>query len=115
LPKRRQEGQAAGQLWLTDRRGCPVAVSVHKGNTGDPKTFLPQVRKLREKFGLEQMVIVGDRGMISQASIEQLREEHFSWITALKSAQKRAHRSTPSSSTASCSLASLMSAVCSNA
>jgi Transposase DDE domain len=72
---------------LTDRRGCPVAVSVHKGNTGDAKTFLPQVRKLREKFGLEQMVIVGDRGMISQASIEQLREEHFSWITALKSGQ----------------------------
>jgi transposase len=60
---------------LTDRRGCPVAVSVYKGNTGDAKTFLPEVRKLRDKFGLEQMVIVGDRGMISQASIEQLREE----------------------------------------
>ena len=72
---------------LTDRRGCPVAVSVYKGNTGDAKTFLPEVRKLRDKFGLEQMVIVGDRGMISQASIEQLREEPFSWITALKSAQ----------------------------
>ena len=72
---------------LTDQRGCPVAVSVYKGNTGDAKTFLPEVRKLRDKFGLEQMVIVGDRGMISQASIEQLREEQFSWITALKSAQ----------------------------
>jgi transposase len=72
---------------LTDRRGCPVAVSVHEGNTRDVKTFLPQVRKLREKFGLEQMVMVGDRGMISQASIAQLREEQFSWITALKSAQ----------------------------
>jgi transposase len=53
------------------------------------RPFLPQVRKLRENFGPEQMVIVGDRGMISQASIEQLREEHFSWITALKSAQNR--------------------------
>jgi hypothetical protein len=72
---------------LTDQRGCPVAVSVHKGITNDAKTFLPQVSKLREKFGLEQMVIVGDRGMISQASIAQLREEQFSWITALKSAQ----------------------------
>src|ERR1700757_1897214 len=72
---------------LTDRRACPVAVSVHEGNTSDAKTFLPQVRRLREKFGLEQMVVVGDRGMISQASIAQLREEQFSWITALKSAQ----------------------------
>jgi hypothetical protein len=72
---------------LTDRRGCPVAVSVHEGNTSDAKTFLPQVRRLREKFGLEQMVMVGDRGMISQASIAQLREDQFSWITPLKSAQ----------------------------
>jgi transposase len=72
---------------LTDRRGRPVAVSVYEGNTSDAKTFLPQARKMREKFGLEQMVMVGDRGMISQASIEQLCEEQFSWITALKSAQ----------------------------
>jgi transposase len=74
---------------LTDRRGCPVAVSTYKGNTGDSTTFLPQVRKLREKFGLEQMVLVGDRGMISKASIAELREEKFSWITALKSGQIR--------------------------
>ena len=72
---------------LTDRRGCPVAISVFSGDTGDATTFLPQVRKLREEFGLEQMVLVGDRGMISSASIAELRAEDFGWITALKSGQ----------------------------
>lgn len=72
---------------LTDRRGCPVAVSVFSGDTGDTTTFLPQVRKLRDAFGLEQMVLVGDRGMISSASIAALRAEDFGWITALKSGQ----------------------------
>lgn len=74
---------------LTDRHGCPVAVSVYAGETGDATTFLPQVRKLRQEFGLEQMVLVGDRGMISKASIDELRAESFGWITALKSAQIR--------------------------
>src|SRR5260370_410687 len=74
---------------LTDRRGCPIAVSVYKGNTGDGTTFLPQVRKLRDQFGLEHVVLVGDRGMISKASIAALRNEQFSWITALKAAQIR--------------------------
>jgi transposase len=72
---------------LTDRRGCPVAISVFSGDTGDTTTFLPQVRKLRDAFALEQMVLVGDRGMISSASIAELRAEDFGWITALKSAQ----------------------------
>jgi len=74
---------------LTDRRGCPIAVSVYSGDTADATTFLPQVRKLRDAFGLEQMVLVGDRGMISSASIAQLRAEDFGWITALKSGQIR--------------------------
>jgi transposase len=74
---------------LTDRRGCPVAVSVYKGDTGDPTTFLPQADRLRRQFGLRHMVLVGDRGMISKASIEQLRAERFGWITALKSGQIR--------------------------
>jgi transposase len=72
---------------LTDRRGCPVAVSVFSGDTSDTTTFLPQVRKLRDAFGLKQMVLVGDRGMISSASIAELRAEDFGWITALKSGQ----------------------------
>jgi transposase len=72
---------------LTDRRGCPVAVSVFSGDTGDTTTFLPQVRKLRDAFELKQMVLVGDRGMISSASIAELGAEDFGWITALKSGQ----------------------------
>src|SRR6266404_8773768 len=75
---------------LTNRAGCPVAVSVYEGNTGDAKTLMPQVAKLRGEFGLEQVVLVGDRGMISHKAIQELRElEGLSWITALKSTQIR--------------------------
>ena len=75
---------------LTDRRGCPVAVSVYAGNTNDPKTLMPQVHKLRESFGLKRVVMVGDRGMIGQTTVEQLRDvEGLFWITALKSGQIR--------------------------
>lgn len=76
---------------LTDLRGCPVAVSVHEGNTADAKTLLPQVERVREAFGIEQFVIAGDRGMLSHKSIEALREhDGVGWITALKSASIRA-------------------------
>ena len=76
---------------LTDRRGCPVAISVYEGNTADAKTLLPQVRRVREEFGIAQFVIVGDRGMLSHGSIEELREQDgVSWITALKSVSIRA-------------------------
>jgi len=75
---------------MTTRTGCPVAVSVYEGNTGDAKTLMPQVAKLRESFGLEQVVLVGDRGMISHKAIQGLKElEGLSWITALKSGQIR--------------------------
>ena len=71
---------------LTDPRGCPVAVSVFKGNTGDPKTLLPQVDKMRDDFGIESFVLVGDRGMITQKQVNALRDmEHIDWITALRS------------------------------
>ncbi len=46
---------------LTDARGCPVAVSVHEGNTADSKTFMPAVQKLRDDFGIKRMVIVEER------------------------------------------------------
>jgi len=70
---------------LTDERGCPVAVSVFQGNTGDPKTLLPQVEKVRATFGIDQLVMVGDRGMISQVQIDALRDlDGVQWITALK-------------------------------
>ena len=75
---------------LTDVRGCPVVVSVFEGNTADSTTFMPEVQRLHEEFGIERMVMVGDRGMISQKAIEELREtEGIGWITALKSASIR--------------------------
>ena len=75
---------------LSDRRGCPVAVSVYEGNVADPQTLLPQVLRLKRDFGIEQVVLVGDRSMISQAAVEQVRtHEGLAWITALKSAQIR--------------------------
>ena len=74
---------------LADPRGCPVAVSVFKGNCGDPKTLMPQVEKAKEDFGIQHLVLVGDRGMITQTQIKQIkkREDHegIDWITALKS------------------------------
>ena len=75
---------------LTDARGCPVAVSVHEGNTADSKTFMPAVKKLRDDFGIQRMVMVGDRGMVSQKAIDEMREmEGMGWITALKSTSIR--------------------------
>jgi transposase len=76
---------------LTDTRGCPVAVSVYEGNVADSQTLMPEVTRLREAFGVEQLVMVGDRGMISNKAIEELRDsEGIAWITALKSVSIRA-------------------------
>ncbi|SCK39159.1 Transposase [Variovorax sp. HW608] len=76
---------------LTDARGCPVAVSVHEGNVADSQTLLPEVKRLREAFGVQQLVMVGDRGMISSKAIQEMREcEGVGWISALKSASIRA-------------------------
>ena len=76
---------------LTDARGCPLAVSVHEGNVADSKTLMPEVKRLRQDFGVKQLVMVGDRGMISSKAIEEMREsEGIDWITALKSASIRA-------------------------
>jgi transposase len=76
---------------LTDARGCPVAVSVYEGNVSDSKTLMPEVKRLREDFGIERFVLVGDRGMISSKAIAELREsDGIGWITALKSVSIRA-------------------------
>lgn len=70
---------------LTDPRGCPVAVSVFEGNTGDPTTLMPQVETLQKTFAIEQLILVGDRGMISQKQINALKQrEGIDWITALR-------------------------------
>jgi hypothetical protein len=76
---------------LTDVRGCPVAVSVHEGNVADSQTLMPALEKLRQDFGVEHVVMVGDRGMISSKAIAELRElPGVGWITALKSVSIRA-------------------------
>ena len=63
---------------------------MHDGNTADSRTFMPEVQRLREEFGIERMVMVGDRGMISSKAIAEMREtEGIGWITALKSASIR--------------------------
>jgi transposase len=74
---------------LTDADGCPVAVEVFDGNTADPRTVAAQIAKLRERFALKEMVMVGDRGMLTQARIEQeLRPvPGLEWITALRTGQ----------------------------
>ena len=73
---------------LTDQRGCPVSISVFSGNTGDPTTLMPQVTKIKEQFKLDKLVLVGDRGMISQKQIDKLSGiEGIDWITALRSGQ----------------------------
>ena len=71
---------------LTSAEGCPVAVQVFEGNTGDPKTVASHVEKIRERFGLTRVVLVGDRGMITSARIrEDLKPQPgIDWITALR-------------------------------
>ena len=75
---------------LTDAQGCPVAVEVFEGNTADPKTVAAQVDKLRRRFALERVILIGDRGMLTSARIgEDLRSSGLDWITALRSPQIR--------------------------
>src|SRR5712691_11901991 len=71
---------------LTNGDGCPVAVEVFEGNTGDPKTLPAQIKKIRERFGIARVVLVGDRGMLTAARLrEDLRPiEGLDWITALR-------------------------------
>ena len=70
---------------LASEQGIPVAVSVFEGNSGDPKTLLPQVDKMREGFGIGKFVLVGDRGMITQKQIDALRQiEDVDWLTAMR-------------------------------
>src|SRR5262249_12786072 len=65
--------------------GCPIAIEVFEGNTGDPATLGDQIAKLKQRFGLTRVVMVGDRGLITQARIEQeLKPAGLDWITALR-------------------------------
>ena len=73
---------------LCDREGRPVAVEVFDGNAGDPSTLAAQVDKLKRRFGLRHVVLVGDRGMITSARIrDTVKPAGFDWISCLRSAQ----------------------------
>ena len=62
-----------------------MSVSVFEGNAGDPKTLLPAIQRARELFGVAEFTIVGDRGMITQTRIDELRPiQGLDWITALR-------------------------------
>jgi transposase len=70
---------------LTNQQGCPVSVNVYPGNTNDCNTVADQVDKLRGRFGLNQITLVGDRGMLTQTRIEELKKcPGLGWISALK-------------------------------
>jgi len=74
-------------VWLLcGAEGCPVAVEVYPGNRGDPTTLASQILKVRERWGLNRVVWVGDRGLLTDARIDQeLRPvEGLEWITALR-------------------------------
>jgi hypothetical protein len=76
---------------LTTKEGIPVAVEVFEGNTADPKTVAPQVGKLRRRFGLSRVCLVGDRGMLTAARLrEDLAPAQLDWVTALRAPQIKA-------------------------
>lgn len=75
---------------MTDAQGCPVAGEVYSGDTGDPSTLADQVNKLRKRFELSHVVLVGDRGMLTEARIEELKAyPGLGWISALRSGSIR--------------------------
>ena len=76
---------------LADAEGRPVALETYEGATGDPATLQDQANKLRKRFGLSRVVLVGDRGMLTQARIDALKEHpELGWISALPSQAIRA-------------------------
>jgi hypothetical protein len=76
---------------LTDARGCPVAVEAFAGNAADPATVEAQIEKLQRRFGLADIVLVGDRGMLTSARIERLREVGgIGWVSCLRAPAIRA-------------------------
>ncbi len=75
---------------MTDDHGRPVSIEVYEGNTGDPATVADQVEKLRKTFELSRVVLIGDRGMLTQTQIRELKKHPgLGWITALRSAAIR--------------------------
>jgi hypothetical protein len=76
---------------LCSPAGIPIAIEVFEGNTGDPKTLAAQIEKIKTRFGLTQIALVGDRGMLTSARIrDELRPAHLDWISALRAPQIKA-------------------------
>jgi len=67
--------------------GQPISIEVHKGNTGDPTTLGPAVERVKDTFGIERVVFVGDRGMLTDARVKVLKEQGVGFITALRAPQ----------------------------
>jgi hypothetical protein len=73
---------------LTSPEGIPVAIEVFAGNTGDPTTVAAQVTKVKDRFGITKVVLVGDRGMLTAARLrEDIAPANLDWITALRAPQ----------------------------
>jgi hypothetical protein len=76
---------------LCTTAGIPIAIEVFEGNTGDPKTLAAQINKLKDRFGLSRVCLVGDRGMLTNARInDELRPAQLDWISALRAPQIKA-------------------------
>src|SRR5258705_3672978 len=76
---------------LCTTAGIPIAIEVFEGNTADPKTLAAQISKLKQRFGLSRVCLVGDRGMLTNARInEELRPAQLDWISALRAPQIKA-------------------------
>jgi len=75
---------------LTDLQGRPTAIEVYPGNTGDPTTVADQVDKIKHRFGLQRVILVGDRGLLTQTQIESLKPQPgIGWISALRTEKVR--------------------------
>ncbi len=86
----RRGASIIGYGLLTDREGRPVAMEVYPGNVADPVTVTEQIIKVRARFGLEHVVLVGDRGMLTSARISSFRESSgMGWVTALRTGDIR--------------------------
>jgi hypothetical protein len=87
---RRDQAQSViGLICAAD--GCPVAIEVFDGDVGDPTTLAAQIAKIRQRFGLRRVVLVGDRGLITQARIDvELKPAGLDWLTALRAPAIRA-------------------------
>jgi transposase len=77
---------------LCDRAGVPIAAEVFQGSTVDHQTVERQIAKVKDRFGLERVVLIFDRGMVTKANLNALGEAGIDWITALKAPQVKALR-----------------------